>query len=520
MRRDFPVIVPILVLGILVMGILTAVFVHKYRTGNKKNETYQTKIVIPHTPQSGGSERNRRIGISGVNDELRVKVPMKETEIVIAVLTDSFDRSNREEQFIAYRNSAEIDGPVYISFIAYDENSNYYRQVWTESTAATVAGTVSLFTEDIIGDRSLCVFISGMNNQGEHTLSAFKKNKVTGTGTQRNYQEVFTKIAELSFDGPININKTDRSQAYQMGMADGTSYSISAFSRDPASSNIMDQLEYYYTYDSMLNLYTESAVRKIPGIQIEQQKLRELLGKKEAFEDFITGLWYYVSPQGTIDNRQYIYFNPINKEIIFYGDETQQVFTWQNSTVTRYGLYLTSQNISVTTLKRYIDINLETLESINIKVIEGLRLKFGVNAPWDGSYRKAGLLKTVNTARASENLFIDTVYDSPIGRFFFLPGNDFIIISADSKINGKFSGVFINDSEILELRYFDSNGNPTQKKESYLVTNGNINVVSLHLTPDKNTITNRKNLLLEKIRIGAHGIQKLHEGVITFNLAE
>jgi hypothetical protein len=122
---------------------------------------------------------------------------------------------------------------------------------------------------------------------------------------------------------------------------------------------MLDQLEIIYTYNSEKGVYERTGMTRIPVSQIEQRRVRELLnGDKDRFEQFITGLWYYVGPQGTTDDRQYIYFDPLSREIIFYGENIQQVFNWQNSRATRHGLYISSQNISVTTLRRFLDIEL------------------------------------------------------------------------------------------------------------------------------------------------------------------
>jgi hypothetical protein len=100
----------------------------------------------------------------------------------------------------------------------------------------------------------------------------------------------------------------------------------------------------------------------------------------------------------SISNDQYIYFDTAGRELIFYDKSTQQVYTWLSSTSTRYGLYISSQNISVATLRRVMDIELESIDSIRVKVFEDVRMKIGLNAPWDGSYRKSTSIKKTNTA--------------------------------------------------------------------------------------------------------------------------
>jgi hypothetical protein len=319
---------------------------------------------------------------------------------------------------------------------------------------------------------------------------------------------LFSKIAEFRIDGTITVKEVERPQAYQMGFGRGQSYTIAAHGRDLGSANIMDQVEIIYAYNEGNGLYEQTGLTRIPGTQIEQRRLRELLGNSKAFEEFITGLWYYVTPQGTIDKRQYIYFSPSSREIIFYGDETQQLFTWQNSAATRYGLYIASHNISITTSRRSIDIELESLESIRVKVFEDVRLNISGVAPWDGSYRKAG--PPENSARkpvAPGNTFIDAYYDSSIGKMHFSLNGTYELYTGSAVRQGKYAVFYLNDQELLELR---SDSFAGSQRETYLVES--------EITADTRGTGLRKALNLLRVRLSARGIEKLHEGTILLTL--
>jgi len=283
----------------------------------------------------------------------------------------------------------------------------------------------------------------------------------------------------------------------------------------------MDQVEILYTFNETSGVYEQSRITSIPGNQIEQRRVRELLGNTKAFEEFITGLWYYVSPRGTLDSRQFIYFDPQNREIIFYEDDTQQVFSWQNSNASRYGLYVSSQNISVSTLRRSIDIELETLESIKIKVFEDVRLRLGVNAPWDGSYRKAGSPDKRNTASGHANSFINAAYDGPMGKIRFYPDGNFEIISGTQTREGKYAFFRLDENELLELRSIENKNTGIQvssgSRETYLIEPA----VKTPPAPANETANTLKKIMtLSRVRLGARGIQRLHEGTITLSLSE
>jgi hypothetical protein len=478
-----------------------------FSIGRRGEEQRRTRVVIPRDLNSGGGRDSAEAERMAWEDSLSAKLPLEEGEIIISVLTQDFDGDASEEQIIAYRNLLEIDSPIYLAFIDYDEKSKDYKRRWNTPTAATRQGTISLYTKDLVGDRSVCVILTGMNGSGEHTMTIFRKNPPS----QARNDEAFLKIAELRIDGSIVVQETERSQAYHMGITKGQSFTIAAYGHNYESANILDQLETVYAFNQVNGLYEQSKVSRIPGALIEQRRLRELLsGAPGVFEGFINDLWYYVSPQGTLDNRQYIYFDPASRELIFFGDETQQVFTWQNSSPTRYGLYISSQNISVTTLRRFIDIELESLDSIRIKVFEDVRLKIGVSAAWDGSYRRAGALSKAARGAVSGAIKtnIEALYDSSLGRMRFFPDGGYELSSGGSVKKGRYVFFLVNGQELLELR--PDQGKGEQGREIYLVQD----------SKKEEKPGSRGILGLSKVRLGANGIEDLHEGLITLTPAE
>jgi hypothetical protein len=497
--KKIPKIATIIVFVICALAIVAAFFVPLPWNVKKQITEEQRRIVIPRNYNAKTEEIDNSAERLAQEDNMSAWAGLEEGEVIVSVLTGYFDGGPVETQFIAYRNLLEIEGPIYLTFIDYDQASRSYKRLWSAPTAATRPGTIRLYTQDLLGDRSVCALLSGMNSQGEHTLSVFRLNP------NKTESRPFAKIAELRIDGTINVREIERSQAYQSGQSRGQSFAISAFGRDIQSSNFLDQIETVYTYNRENGLYEQNNIIRIPGSQVEQRRVRELLGNSRLFEEFITGLWYHITPQGTIDKRQYIYFNPPSREIIYFGDETQQVFNWQNSASTRYGLYVSSQNISVSTLRRSIDIELESLESIKVRVIEDVRLKIGVNAPWDGSYRKATQLENRAQKPPPANAHLDAWYDGSIGKIRFLKNGSYEINSEAVSTQGKYAFYYLYNEEVLELRPENSSAS---QREVYLIEG------EMNIPPPRKTMT------LLRARIGAKGIERLHERPVLLTLLE
>ena len=466
---------------------------------NKETEEYQRTMII--TPQDANPFFSAgHAGQTTWDESLSVKIPLEEGEIAIAVINQEREEGFTEEQFVAYMNASDTEKKVNVTYIDYDEKNRKYRRLWDAHAIAARPETLSFFSQDLIGDRNNCIVVTGMNNRNEHTMAVFRKDPL------RPVDRAFNKIADLQIDGSIIIQETGRSQAYQQGITNGQSFNIAAYGHDSSSSNILDQIETVYSFNPFSGQYEQASVARIPGSQIEQQRLRELLsGDPVVFENYIHDLWYYVSPNGTIDSMQYIFFDPSNREIIFFGDEAQQVFRWLNSTSTRYGLYITSQNISISTLRRRIDIELESLDSIKLRVSEDVRLKIEIIESWDGSYRRAG---TVNRKESGASIkpAADALYDSLWGRIQFFENGEYTISSGNIAANntlrkGHYVFFKANENELLELRPEEAGAYPAGSR----IDNRTVYKVE--------TVGNV--LILSRVRLGLSGIQDLFEPPIT-----
>jgi hypothetical protein len=223
------------------------------------------------------------------------------------------------------------------------------------------------------------------------------------------------------------------------------------------------------------------------------------------------GLWYFFkSPEGP-DPEQYIYFDTLNREIVFYGDETEQIFTWERSNNTRYGVYISTQNQSVTTLKRFIDVELDSLNSLRIRVIEDVSLKIGVSTSWDGAYRKAGTFDMGGAAPAPPiTAHIEASYEGAFGNFSFYRDGSYELSRGGEKRQGAYAFFRIEGDIFLELR------NSPEPREIYRIRPDSAegDTGSGSAAPDFPFPT----LTLDRIRLSVRGIQELHAPPIVLSL--
>jgi len=478
----------------------------------KPQEHRRTRIIVPSTADYADADASlSEYAIR--EDGYSLRVPLDEGEFAITELTIDFDNDAVDEQIVVYRSLNDTEHPVSLTLFGYDERSRAYRRLWNLPVTATMPGTVSLYTQDLLGDRSFCVIITGMNTQGEHTMTVFRENP------QGDKNQPFITIAAIQIGGSITVLETERPLAYQQGIARGQPFVITTYGRDSESSNMLDRVEISYTFNPLKRVYEQSAITRVPGSQIEQRRLREILtGEPKGFEEFIYDLWYYISPEGTIDKNQYLYFDPVKREIIFYSDDIQQVFVWQNSNSTRYGIYVSSQNISVTTLRRFLDIEMESMDSIRMRVFEDVKLKISLNASWDGLYRRSGTVTREPTGEKTVRPYIDAVYDSSLGRLRFRTNGEYELSSSGSLIKGRYAFFQVNGQELLELR---PEHNSAQSGSSGSALGGaKKDNGENRLVYKLNNMEKSEGLSLARVRLGAVGIHELHEAPVIMTKAQ
>jgi hypothetical protein len=468
----------------------------------EKQERRQSKLIEPLFSGRMANRTDDDLGRMVYENSLKPVLELADGEIQITTLLEDFDGDGADEQIIAYRNLQEKNNPIYITFADYDEERKVYERLWTVSTAATKPGTLSLFSMDLTGDHANECIVTGMDQNDEQILMALKFKR------EKNDSLPYKKIADLKIDGTISVLETERSQAYQLGFAGGISFNITDRGRDAASGNALDQIENTYAYNPVSQEYEKIRTAKIPGAQIEARRLQELLsGDKNEFEQFIDGLWYQVSGDGTVDNEQYIYFDTSSGEVIFYSGDTQQVYAWQNSYPTRYGIYISSQNISVPTLNRKINLELESLDSVRVKISEDVRMRIVMSAPWDGSYRRVNALHNAKKKAASIPPYIEAEYNSPMGRIVFLPHGAYKIELNGNSRNGKYLFFLLEDDEFVEfVPEGSSNTHEQGLRQTYKVYRN-----------DKDAAA---DISLTRVRLGTSGITESNESPVPLSLVQ
>jgi hypothetical protein len=289
---------------------------------------------------------------------------------VLQVINANLDLDPEEEQVIAVKRLADVSSPIRI--IVADAESGqggYYYASWEADTLATDTRVFSLSVKDIIGDHGMEIVAAGMNDAGKVTLDALRA--VAGTGKGLTFRPVFQLVAD-----EISIEETDRPDTYSVQGLPAPSFPIQVFLRDTESQNVLDLVSVLYTWDGAEGRYVPGAPVKIPGANVQQEKLSALYLStgEDAFERFISGSWIQLSSAaGSPPNASssILAFDPVKRQIAIATGNTEEVYVWQASQRKIYKqLLVVGENVTVPLIRliRRFSISADAPDSITVTI--------------------------------------------------------------------------------------------------------------------------------------------------------
>lgn len=385
-----------------------------------------------------------------------VKVRMSEDAVPSQAIDINLDVDQADEQIIVFKRRDDSADLIHILVADFDSIRNSYVPAWEGTTGASNLRTFAVYTKDLTGDHDLEIVAFGMNNDGRQTLDVFKRTAAFGGFGLR-----YRQIASFTTDASIEIEETERSDAYQAVQTSGRSFPIVVYRRDPESDSMLDLVKHTYYWRETEDTYVQTDTESIPGSRIEEEQLSELYqGDVEAFEEFLSGPWYRsVGEDATEPAGEIIFFDPGAQRITFHGGETLESYVWIDSHKTIYragpGVWVNVRNESLENIRRQISLSVEAIDRIS------LRMEDAEN--WNGTYRKLtpGLRETLLAAGAdparSTNADLQGLYSNESGMEIFFASPRFTMRTEDEELQGGFAAYRL-DRNVLRLKVVNENG--------------------------------------------------------------
>ena len=233
---------------------------------------------------------------------------------------------------------------------------------------------------DLNGEHRTSLVYQGFAENGDSIIKAYFISNWNNNFSLR-------KIVDLRGDGTIFIQQVDRYDAYERSKANGASFPIWVYTSDTENENSTDQLQIQYEWSQEEYKYVKTKTIRVAGNRIAAKELAKIQdGTVGTFANFLEGLWYMTESDGT--GIRYLFFNYGAKEIIFFKDDTEEVYKWAHSNIRRNGMYLSTINQEIENLQRRVDISLKSTEEIHVRIQDDVRMRISESTVWDGDYKK------------------------------------------------------------------------------------------------------------------------------------
>lgn len=385
-----------------------------------------------------------------------LKVALPNDFIVSQVIDINLDHDQMEEQIIVFKRRDDPEDRIRLLVVDFDTVRNAYVPTWEGVTQANNMRTFALYVTDVIGDHDMEIAALGMNNAGEQTLDLFRRTTApAGVGLY------YENIASFVSDASIEIEETDRTDAYASLQTTGSSFPIAVYSRNRDSDNPLDLIKTTYHWRADAGEYIRTLEEEIPGASIEEAQLAALYeGTTSDFEHYLAGPWYQSVGEGSSASVTKIaYFDPETRRIVFYRGESQESYTWLNSNRTIYrsgpGLWINLHSEAVETVRKQAAVAVPAIDTISVNV-EG-------SHSWNGTYRRLtpSLQRTMIRERSRQprvaNLPLSGLYRNESGTEILFSGTRFTMREGGRERSGGYS-VFRVEDYVLDLKFTDANG--------------------------------------------------------------
>lgn len=384
-------------------------------------------------------------------------IPLLPSETLISTLNIDFDGDTREDQVISvYKAGSEF---IHLIVGLYNPDTNVYDRVAEIKTEITKINTFSFSSLDMTGEHKIAVFYQGIKNNGDSVMKIYHCNR-----KMRNIE--LSLIGDFTSDGTIFIQQSERSEAYELSQANGASFIVWVHSSDKSekakqNSQVMSQIQTEYIWNKNQNQYVKNREIKITGSRIAAKELQRIQKNVDSFSNYLDGLWYKANSSSS--EQLYIYFNYEDKEIIFLSDDTEGVYSWNASNLRRSGIYLTTVNTIIPSMKRRFDIMLTGINEIYVNVHDDVRMVIKETNQWSGNYKKMSFQTSfedknnIPPEKEFEQILTSSEWTTSEGAVFEFKNNEYKYKTELFEDSGLFTVDFVGNYSVIQFNsYTDS----------------------------------------------------------------
>lgn len=419
--------------------------------------SYGNTIAKTVIPTSSNQEKTENSSSESIEEPevLTSFIPLLSTETLMNTMMLDFDGDNYEDQVIAIRKA---NSPYLFLVVGlYNPETNVYDRVAEIATEVTKERTFSYSNLDMTGEHMTALVYQGVKTNGDSVMKIFHCRR------RRGGAEIIN-IGDFTSDGTIFILQSERSEAFELNQEKGKCFPVWVYSSDKneeqnQSNASVSQIQTEYKWNEEEGKYTQSRQLRITGSRMAARELNRLLnGNVATFAQFLNGLWYKTTNTGS--SPSYIYFNYESKEVIFLSEDTEGVYSWEDSSLRRSGIFLTTANTIISSMKRRFDIMLTDVNQVSIHVRDDVgTMQIREANQWDGTYKKLSFQSTFGETKVVypheeylKSLTENRVWIDEDGRYYSFEANSFKRTSSEQEETGLFVMDTVGPYSVIQFR--------------------------------------------------------------------
>ncbi len=442
MKRMIPVIF------VLVAALLAFLFFSR-NLFVKNTSISRSRVVIPLVGENAEKSKSGEYS-DGLEHTSFIQLANGET--LVGTLEMDIDGDSFDDQI----NMVKTAQSPYIVLIVglYNGKTGTYKRSNYLATEITQVKTFACTSLDVLGNHKNALVYQGITDSGKVVLKIYE-------GTyNKNDEFILNPIGDFEADGTIFIQQTPRSESYELSQTKGESFPVWVYTSEAqktgGETSRLDQIQTMYEWSEAEGKYVAARTVRVAGNRVAERELARIQdGKVDTFGKFLDGLWYKTENSG--NSIRYISFDWPASEIIFEYEDSEEVYSWLNSTLRRNGIYFSAVNKSIENLQRRFDISLVSTDEIRIKLQDDVRMLINESTQWDGNYKKftsraAPEEKTTKEAEVIARLIEQSTWESGEGTILTFTENSYTANGKTSYDAGRFTTTEVLEATLLQFR--------------------------------------------------------------------
>lgn len=431
----------------IVVAAFLAVFIVCRNIVVEDNSYSRAKVVKPVV---SGALTEEDSSVSDLDDYDQASfIELANDETLLSIVTMDIDGDGYDDQI----NIVKTSRSPFLALIVGLYNppsSSYVRATWIATNISQIR-TFACTSMDVIGNHKNSLVYQGVADNGDSVLCIFNGSR----GKDGEFELV--KIGDFESDGNVFIQQSERNEAYELSQTKAASFPVWVYASDGEDSTKLDQIQTMYDWSEKEGRYVQISQTRVQGSRIAAKELARIQdGTVETFARFLDGLWYKTESSG--ESLRYIFFDALSHEIVFYYQDSEEVYSWLNSNLRRNGIYFSAVNQSIENLQRRFDISLINIDEIRIRIQDDVRMIIGESTLWDGNYKKlpskiASKNEAAPLSRVIERLEQkDIAWIAGDGNYFVFENGAYTVQGDDFADNGLYMTNTVSGEQLLQFR--------------------------------------------------------------------